>query len=1025
MPQTFTYKSFKVHVVLSESERKSFIPAKVDVVFEQNTGKIFMGNGETPGGVFLTSKKYLTESSVDDSAMWGLINGDIADQADLQAALAAIVAAIPSPGFPKITGIIHVSPDSPDATDTRVPGDQFNPEKPYVSRLAAQTGGTGGTAAVSGNIIMCHPGDYPSEAIDNVDGVNWIYDDGAKVTLATTGPGHRAGEGVVSKICGLGEFVGGQTDNNLGYFMASDGGKLTVCCKRFEATNRPMMSLEGTDVGTRLEVYTTERSLHNNSSALLDGRAAGTIYYRGDCAMEGAGPLFDNDAQGGLCTLIMVGQFVSDTNPFTAASNSFETGTTIIEGSYKSQTRMDGRGHLILKNGDFEFENNVSPTDAGGIQYNGGEKGFSSLTLDNANVKNIGGVGIVLQGDNAPHFFYTKGRSSIASEGNRAVGTLTFSGNPADGKAVTVGAQSYEFKTALAFGFGNEVLIGATAEDTMDNLIAAIDQADGSGTTYSYGFGGGINLDIFAKKVNSTDMLAAARTGGTAGNSLATTETSAVLAWTGATLAGGTGGFAALGFGDDYADDVEDDINFLNLDLFPETDASFTIASSDDRDASAKINGCVGPTGIPLYQPGVKATETLTVSSQPNNSDAVTVDGKVYTFQTVLTDVDGNVLIGATTEDSQDNLVAAVNLGTGKGTKYAASMTLHPTVSAADGAGTTLIATAKTAGDAGNSIVVLESTGGVRMSWGAGTLSGGTPKITNTLDSGFQGSDNYPKDWEGFSIPLMASSGTLVTGGLFYDFINSRLAFGNGLANKSLAARTTIPLDGINPGVTQAVHGTQGITQVLYAHNVGSDIGGILLGAKSSGTPTAPELILGSSSLLSLRGAAFDGSEYKTVAKLDARMVGTVSASSLGCGWQWGVTPQGTVTLQTAMALTDTGILSLAALGNMVANIGLGVTGFSSGTQILGLKNGTPPSAGVADSCLLYAADFVAGNSVLHVKTEGGRDIRILSVAGWGTPTGTLTRSTFDTTTVTTEQLAERVAALISDLKTQHRFIRT
>lgn len=36
---------------------------------------------------------------------------------------------------------------------------------------------------------------------------------------------------------------------------------------------------------------------------------------------------------------------------------------------------------------------------------------------------------------------------------------------------------------------------------------------------------------------------------------------------------------------------------------------------------------------------------------------------------------------------------------------------------------------------------------------------------------------------------------------------------------------------------------------------------------------------------------------------------------------------------------------------------------------------------------------------------------------GWGTPTGTYDRSSFVTTTVTTAQLAQRVAALISDLQ--------
>lgn len=40
--------------------------------------------------------------------------------------------------------------------------------------------------------------------------------------------------------------------------------------------------------------------------------------------------------------------------------------------------------------------------------------------------------------------------------------------------------------------------------------------------------------------------------------------------------------------------------------------------------------------------------------------------------------------------------------------------------------------------------------------------------------------------------------------------------------------------------------------------------------------------------------------------------------------------------------------------------------------------------------------------------------------SGWGSPTGTATRTAFVTSTVTTEQLAQRVKALIDDLKDHH-----
>jgi hypothetical protein len=120
---------------------------------------------------------------------------------------------------------------------------------------------------------------------------------------------------------------------------------------------------------------------------------------------------------------------------------------------------------------------------------------------------------------------------------------------------------------------------------------------------------------------------------------------------------------------------------------------------------------------------GVAATGTLTLTGNAANTETVTIDTKTYTFQTVLTDVDGNVLIGATASDSIDNLIAAITLGAGSGTLYAASTTVHPTVTAAAGAGDTMDATAKVQGTAGNTIATTETLGS--GSWGGATLSGG------------------------------------------------------------------------------------------------------------------------------------------------------------------------------------------------------------------------------------------------------------------------------------------------------------
>lgn len=78
----------------------------------------------------------------------------------------------------------------------------------------------------------------------------------------------------------------------------------------------------------------------------------------------------------------------------------------------------------------------------------------------------------------------------------------------------------------------------------------------------------------------------------------------------------------------------------------------------------------------------------------------------------------------------------------------------------------------------------------------------------------------------------------------------------------------------------------------------------------------------------------------------------------------------------------------------------------------------------IADSFQMYSADIVAGNAAPNFLTENGDVIKIYSVGGWGTPTGTLTRTTFDPATVTLSQLAERVAALLTDLKTGHQLLK-
>jgi hypothetical protein len=127
----------------------------------------------------------------------------------------------------------------------------------------------------------------------------------------------------------------------------------------------------------------------------------------------------------------------------------------------------------------------------------------------------------------------------------------------------------------------------------------------------------------------------------------------------------------------------------------------------------------------------VKAVGTLTSSGAALNTETVTVGGKVYTFQTTLTDVDGNVLIGANAAASIVNLKAAINLGSGAGTLYAAAMALNENVRATSSDATTLVVKAKVPGTVGNTIASTETL--TNFAWGAAVLASGTGSVYDDI----------------------------------------------------------------------------------------------------------------------------------------------------------------------------------------------------------------------------------------------------------------------------------------------------
>lgn len=117
------------------------------------------------------------------------------------------------------------------------------------------------------------------------------------------------------------------------------------------------------------------------------------------------------------------------------------------------------------------------------------------------------------------------------------------------------------------------------------------------------------------------------------------------------------------------------------------------------------------------------ASGQLIATANPANSDTVTIDGKTYTLQTTLTNVDGNVQLGATMLATLQNLMKAINLTGAAGVDYAAAMTLHATVTAVAVEVETLFVRAKTGGTAGNALATTEAS--TVLSWVAATLLGG------------------------------------------------------------------------------------------------------------------------------------------------------------------------------------------------------------------------------------------------------------------------------------------------------------
>lgn len=298
----------------------------------------------------------------------------------------------------------------------------------------------------------------------------------------------------------------------------------------------------------------------------------------------------------------------------------------------------------------------------------------------------------------------------------KATGTLTATGNFVDAETVTIGTKTYKFTVNLSTpAVADEVKIGSSASDSLDNLIAAINGAAGVGT--NYGTGTVAHTLVTAAAGAGDTMTITAKTIGTAGNDIATTVSAASCSFGDTTLKTGAASVA-----NEVLIGVSAEASIDNLVL--------AITAGSGAGTNYSTATVVHPTCTAVKASAATMTVTAKSVGDAGNAIATTAQNHGSFGAATLAGGEGvdsanMVLIGASAELTIDNLVLAINAGAGAGTNYGTGTVANASVTAAKTAADTMTITAKVKGSVGNSIVLGESGSNTAWAAGATTMSGG------------------------------------------------------------------------------------------------------------------------------------------------------------------------------------------------------------------------------------------------------------------------------------------------------------